>query len=159
MKPDRSIILDVSVRFIFHTALLFSIFLLFAGHNDPGGGFIGGLVAGAAFVLRFANGGVDEVHEVSAASSWTFLGAGLLVAVLTGMAGWVFGTAFLESEKFTANLPLIGEVYTTSALPFDIGVYLVVLGLVLAILETVGGEEGEPTPEDSSGDEQAEERR
>jgi multicomponent Na+:H+ antiporter subunit A len=142
--PDRSLILDVSVRFVFHTALLFSLFLLFAGHNAPGGGFIGGLVAGAAFVLRYANGGVTEVRAVAPAPAPMLFGTGLLVALATGAAGWIFGDAFLGSEELTLDLPLIGEIHTTSALPFDIGVYLVVFGLVLGILDTLGGEEGDP---------------
>jgi multicomponent Na+:H+ antiporter subunit A len=142
--PDRSLILDVSVRFVFHTALLFSLFLLFAGHNAPGGGFIGGLVAGAAFVLRYANGGVTEVRHVAPTSAPVLFGVGLLVTLITGAAGWVLGGTFLESDEFSFDLAVIGEVKFTTALPFDIGVYLVVLGLVLAILDTVGGEEGMP---------------
>ena len=59
----RSLILDVIVRLVFHSAFLLGLFLLFTGHNRPGGGFVGGLVAGAAISLRYVAGGIDEVRE------------------------------------------------------------------------------------------------
>ena len=61
----RSLVLDSVNRLVFHTALLVALFLLFSGHNRPGGGFVGGLVAGAAFGLRFMAGGIDELHRVA----------------------------------------------------------------------------------------------
>ena len=141
MRANRSLILETSVEAVFHTALLFSLFLLFAGHNAPGGGFIGGLVAGAAFVLRYLNGGAAEVARVMPVASQGLLGAGLAIVVVTGAAGWVGGGQFLESHLLSARMPLLGTVKTTSALPFDIGVYLVVVGLVLSVLRTLGDEE------------------
>ena len=141
MKAAGSLILETSVEALFHTALLFSLFLLFAGHNAPGGGFIGGLVAGAGFVLRYLNGGAAEVARVMPVPAQALLGAGLGVAVVTGAAGWLGGGRFLESSVFSADVPLLGTVKTTSALPFDIGVYLVVVGLVLSVLRTLGDEE------------------
>lgn len=139
MKP--SLILDTSVRLIFRTAVLFSLFLLFAGHNAPGGGFVGGLVASAALVLRFVTGGVDAVREVLGIRPLVLLAIGLVVAASTGMASWVTGGAFLESGVFTASVPVLGKVKASSALSFDIGVYLVVLGLGLLLLRTLGSEE------------------
>lgn len=140
MKAPRSLILETSLEALFHTALLFSLFLLFAGHNAPGGGFVGGLVAGAAFVLRFADGGVAEVRRVAPLSPQALLGAGMALAVVTGTSSWVTGGQFLESAKLAVELPVLGTVKTTSSLPFDVGVYLVVIGLVLAVLGTLGGE-------------------
>ena len=84
-RREANVIVDVSVRVIFHTALIGSIYLLLAGHNQPGGGFVGGLVAGAAIALRFVAGGIDEVRSLLPVKPWTFLGAGVLLASITAL--------------------------------------------------------------------------
>ena len=137
---ERSLLLDVGIRAVFHTALLFGVFLLFAGHNAPGGGFIGGLVTAAAFVLRFVPDPEGEHGRPVPFHPTTLLGGGLALAVLTGVASWLFGGDLLESGKATLDLPLLGDVKVTSALPFDIGVYFVVVGLVGTVLTTLGTE-------------------
>lgn len=147
----RSPILEVGVRAVFHTVLLFSLFLLFVGHNSPGGGFVGGLVAGCAFVLRYASGGSDELREAVPVRPQVLLGLGLLAATAAGASGWIGGRQFLESAELSLDLPLIGGVHATTALPFDIGVYLVVTGLVLGLLHALGGEP-EPEPGAATGD-------
>ncbi|HVM09410.1 MAG TPA: MnhB domain-containing protein [Acidimicrobiales bacterium] len=143
MKVDRSVILGVSVGPLVHIALLFSVFLLFAGHNAPGGGFVGGLVAGAALILRFVDGGAKAVERTVAFAPQQVLGAGLLIALATGIAPWLSGGDFLESAKLSLDVPVIGTMKTTSALPFDIGVYLVVVGLMQFVLLTLGAEDEE----------------
>ena len=134
----RSLVLDTVLDVVFRTAVVFSLFLLFAGHNAPGGGFIGGLVAGAALVLRYVAGGVPEVRRVASWSPDVVLGTGLVIAVATGLGGWVWGDEFLQSAKIEVDLPVLGMVKATSALPFDIGVYVVVVGIALAILASLG---------------------
>lgn len=137
----RSLILDTSMRTVFHTILLFSLFLLFSGHDAPGGGFIGGLVGGAALVLRFVAGGTPELVRAVRAAPEPLLGLGLLSAGGTGAAAWLVGGEFLESgEIFGADVPVLGEVHVHSTLLFDVGVYLIVVGLVLAVLRTLGEE-------------------
>jgi multicomponent Na+:H+ antiporter subunit A len=126
---SRSVILDTVTRATFQAIWVFSLYLLFAGHNAPGGGFVGGLVGGAALVLRYACHGSDGATAAVRVRPEGFLGAGLLLA------------AFLTSAKVEVTVPVLGTVKTTSALPFDIGVYLVVVGLVLAILSSLGGQE------------------
>jgi multicomponent Na+:H+ antiporter subunit A len=133
-------ILSTGSRAVFHTILLFSVFLLFAGHNAPGGGFVGGLVAGAAFVLRFVAEGSDELRRAVPANPFRVLGLGVLVAATTGMGGWLVGLPLLSGGAVAVVVPLLGEVKATAALAFDVGVYLVVTGMVLAILDTLGGE-------------------
>lgn len=135
-----SLVLDTVTRVAFHTVGAFSLYLLFAGHNAPGGGFVGGLVAGAALVLRYAGRGRQGVREVVPLRHEALLGAGLLLAGLTGVAPWLGGGAFLSSGSWERSLPLLGDVKVTSVLAFDTGVYLVVVGLVLAVLNTLGGE-------------------
>ena len=142
MKFDRSLILATSVDVIFPTALVFSLFLLFAGHNAPGGGFVGGLVAGAAFVLRYVDAGPGTVAEEKRFPG-VLLGIGLAVAILAGTIGWLTGGDFMQGVKLSAALPLLGEVKASSALVFDIGVYLIVVGLVRTVLSVLGGENQE----------------
>ncbi|MBW3664362.1 MAG: hypothetical protein KY469_14780 [Actinobacteria bacterium] len=138
--PRSSLILDTVLDVIFRTALLFSVFLLFAGHNAPGGGFVGGLVAGAALVLRYVAEGTDGVDRILPLPSSRLLGAGLLLAVLTGAGGWIWDDAFLASTELELHVPVLGTLKATTALPFDIGVYTVVIGLVLVVLRTLGRE-------------------
>jgi multicomponent Na+:H+ antiporter subunit A len=140
MRWDRSLILDTGVAVVVPVALVVSVFLLFAGHNAPGGGFVGGLVAGAAFVLRYVASGVAALRPGTAIPAQVLLGGGLAVAVTTGAVPWLSGGQFLESADLVVALPLVGEVHTSSALFFDVGVYLVVVGLILAILGTLGQE-------------------
>lgn len=140
---QRSLILDVGARVLFHSVLAGSLFLLFAGHNRPGGGFIGGLVAAGAFGLRYLAGGVTDLRSASRFHPWTFLSTGLFLAVGTSAAALFFGGQVLESGKLELDLPLLGHIKATSALPFDIGVFLVVVGLMLMALDALG-EEAEP---------------
>lgn len=137
-EPARSPILEVGVRAVFHTVLLFSLYLLTVGHNSPGGGFVGGLVCGSAFVLRYAAGGLDEVRAVMPLRPQLLLGLGLILATLAGGSGWLGGREFLESAELHLDLPLLGNIHATTALAFDVGVYLVVMGLVLGLLHTMG---------------------
>ena len=136
----RSVVLETAVRLVFHTVLAFSLYLLLAGHNQPGGGFVGGLVAGAAFVLRYIAGGRAALAAAVPVDPGVPLGGGLVLAAGTGAAGWLAGGQFLESGKVSWDVPVLGLVKATSALPFDTGVYLVVVGLVLAVLRTLGAE-------------------
>ncbi|CAA9308733.1 MAG: Na(+) H(+) antiporter subunit A / Na(+) H(+) antiporter subunit B [uncultured Frankineae bacterium] len=138
--PSRSVVLETAVRLVFHTVLVFGVYLLFAGHNQPGGGFVGGLVAGCAFVLRYAVTGREGIGRAVPVDPVLPLGAGLLLAGVTGAAAWLLDGQFLESGKVELDLPVLGVVKATSALPFDTGVFLVVVGLVLLVLRTLGAE-------------------
>ena len=136
----RSVVLETAVRLVFHTVLVFGVYLLFAGHNQSGGGFVGGLVAGCAFVLRYAATGREGIDDAVPVDPSLPLGAGLLLAGATGAAAWLLGGQFLESGYVELDVPVLGVVKATSALAFDIGVFLVVVGLVLLVLRTLGAE-------------------
>jgi multicomponent Na+:H+ antiporter subunit A len=138
---ERSFVLDVLIDLIVRTALVFSVFLLFSGHNAPGGGFIAGLVAGISIVLRFVAGGRESVRTILGIRPEALLGSGLAIALTTGLAGWVWGGSFLESAKLEVDLPVLGVVKTTSALPFDIGVFVVVVGVAAAMISALGRDE------------------
>lgn len=134
----RSLIVDTSVHFIFHSVLVLSVYLLFAGHNQPGGGFAGGLVAGAAVGLRYVAGGIDAVRRASPVRAWTILGSGLLLAAATATVPILVGDPVLDSGIGEWHVPLLGDVHATTASLFDMGVYLVVVGLMLMVFEAFG---------------------
>lgn len=141
VKPEnRSILLEVIVRILFHTIIVVSIYLLFAGHNAPGGGFAGGLVAGMALVMRYIAGGRWELGAAAPTDAGRLLGAGLILAVGAAVVPLFFGLAPLTSAVWEAEIPVIGHIEFVSSTFFDIGVYLVVIGLVLDVLRSLGAE-------------------
>lgn len=140
---DRSLIFGFVVDLVVRTAFVFALFLLFTGHNAPGGGFVAGLVAGIALVLRFVAGGSQGITEVLPAPPEVLLGVGLGTALATGTGGWLWGAGFLQSTKVELVLPVLGTVKATSALPFDIGVFIVVIGLTSALVITLGDQEAQ----------------
>ena len=140
-EPYRhSPVLDVAARLLVPTVAVFALFLLVGGHNRPGGGFIAGLVAGSALVLLHVSG-YPLSPRGGAWAPEVLLGSGVAVAVTTGMAAWPTGGAFLESGTAMLSIPGVGEVDAVSAQAFDVGVFLVVVGLVLGILRSVGREQ------------------
>ncbi|WP_082492175.1 Na+/H+ antiporter subunit A [Leifsonia sp. Root4] len=155
---NRSIIIEVLVRLLFHPAIIVSIYLLFVGHNQPGGGFAGGLLAGLALVARYLAGGRYELAEAVPIDAGKLLGTGLLLAVGTALSSMFFGLEVLESSWFEASIPVLGEISIGTSTIFDIGVYLVVFGLVLDILRSLGSEV-DRQQEDQDGDEEAEYER
>jgi multicomponent Na+:H+ antiporter subunit A len=136
----RSIILEVIVRVLFHTIMLVSLYLLFAGHNLPGGGFAAGLVAGMGLVMRYIAGGRYELGAAAPTDAGRLLGVGMIIAVACAIVPLFFGAAPLTSAFVEAEIPLIGHVELVSSTLFDIGVYLVVIGLVLDVLRSLGAE-------------------
>jgi multicomponent Na+:H+ antiporter subunit A len=136
----KSYILETLVDLIVRTALVFSLFLLFSGHNSPGGGFVAGLVFGISLILKYVAGGLDEMRELVPVGPEVLLGGGLSLALLTGLAGWLWGDAFLESAYIEIDLVVLGTLKASSALPFDIGVFAVVVGLVAALVTAFGAE-------------------
>jgi multicomponent Na+:H+ antiporter subunit A len=136
----RSPILEVVTRLLFHTIVLFSVYLLFSGHNAPGGGFAGGLVVGLALVLRYLAGGRHELTVAAPVDAGLVLGTGLLVAVGTGVTAMVLGGEVLQSALLDFHLPVLGHVHFVTSMIFDVGVYLIVVGLVLDILRSLGTE-------------------
>src|SRR5699024_7793518 len=136
-SESRSMILEVIVRILFHTIIVISIYLLFAGHNLPGGGFAGGLVAGLALVMRYVAGGRYGLGGAAPTDAGYMLGAGMLIAVGTAAVPMLFGDNPLTSVVWEADLPVIGHIEFVSSTFFDIGVYLVVVGLVLDVLRSL----------------------
>ncbi len=136
----RSILLEVVVRLIFHALILLSFYLLLTGHNSPGGGFAGGLVAGLALVARYLTGGRDELGATVPIDAGRILGAGLALASTMALLPLFFGQSALASSWVDLDLGPFGIVPIVSSTLFDIGVYLVVFGLVLDVLRSLGAE-------------------
>jgi len=128
----RSLILAATARFLLPVLFMFSIFLLVRGHHLPGGGFVGGLVAAAAFVLYGIAHGVEEARSLLRVNTISLMGVGLLLALASGLLSLVHGESFMTGLWFHHPVPVLGKLGTPVV--FDIGVYLVVLGATLTVL-------------------------
>ena len=131
MKTE-SLILSTATRYLLPLLLLFSIFLLLRGHYEPGGGFVGGLVAAAAFALNVIAFGVPRTREILRLDPRVLIGSGVLLAAISGMIAWLSGEPYLTAVWLGQPWPILGKVGTP--LLFDLGVYFVVLGVVLKII-------------------------
>ena len=136
----RSILLEVSTRILYHTLLLVSLWLLFIGHNNPGGGFIGGMVAGIGITIRYFAGGRFELLEAVPARPGGIIAVGMTTAVVSALIPLAFGYTILQSVEAHLDLGILGELHFTSAMGLDIGVYLLVIGVVLDLLQSLGSE-------------------
>ncbi|WP_067476190.1 Na+/H+ antiporter subunit A [Actinomadura hibisca] len=145
----RSIIVEVVARLVFHTVLLLSLYLLFTAHSAPGGGFAGGIVAGLALAIRYLAGGPFELAEAAPVSVGVLLGVGLVIAAGTGLGGLLWGDSVLASGSWDLDLLVLGHLHVASSLVFDVGVYLIVVGLVLDILNALGAEIDRQAEEDA----------
>ena len=124
----------VLVRLLLPIAFMVSMYLFMRGHNQPGGGFVAGLVMSVAFILQYMVAGTQWVEAQMSLRPLRWMGTGLLCATLTGIGSILLGYPFLTTHTAHFNLPLLGDIHVASALFFDIGVYAVVVGATLLIL-------------------------
>jgi multicomponent Na+:H+ antiporter subunit B len=134
-----SVILSTASRYLLPLLLIFSFFLLLRGHNEPGGGFVGGLVAAAAYALFFIANGVQEAEKLLKAEPIKIIAVGLVVAIISALPSVFAGKNFMSGLWFDTNFPVIGKIGTP--LLFDVGVYLVVLGISLKIIFSLAEED------------------
>ncbi|MEV6161980.1 Na+/H+ antiporter subunit A [Streptomyces sp. NPDC052052] len=138
LAPEhRSIVFEVVARLLFHPILVLSVYLLFCAENMPGGGFVGGLVAGLALITRYLAGGRFELAEAAPLQPGLFTGLGLFISTGVALLGLIDGTV-LHAWTYHGRLPLIGEFHMSTSVLFDFGVYLLVLGVVLDIVRALG---------------------
>ncbi|WP_459548286.1 Na+/H+ antiporter subunit A [Nocardia sp. X0981] len=137
-RRERSMVLQIATRLVFPTIMVLSVYFFFSGHNAPGGGFAGGLLAGLALVLRYLAGGQYELGEALPVDAGHLLGAGLVLAAGTATVSLLLGAPPLSSAILEITLPLLGHIKLVTSLFFDLGVYLIVLGLVLDVLRSLG---------------------
>lgn len=130
----NSLILRTATRFLLTLLLLFSVFLLLRGHNEPGGGFVGGLVAAAAFALYAIAYDATAARRALRFDPRSLIAVGLLVAIGSGLVGVVVGEPFMTGQWGYLELPGLPAVDIGTPLIFDIGVYLVVIGVTLTMI-------------------------
>ena len=128
----RSLILSTAMQLLLPLMLLFSLFLLFRGHNEPGGGFVGGLVASAGFTLYALAFGKDRARRLLHIDPRRLIGVGLLVAAGSGLVAFFGGEPFMTGIWGGVSIPVIGKFGTP--IVFDAGVYLTVVGVTLLIV-------------------------
>lgn len=131
----NSLILATATRYIMPLLFVLSIFTLFRGHNDPGGGFIGGLAAASAFAMYTIAYDSQATREILRIDPIQLIGIGLLIAIGAGMVGLLFGDPFMKGVWTNLSFPVMGKLGTP--LLFDIGVYLVVIGMSMLMIFTL----------------------
>jgi multicomponent Na+:H+ antiporter subunit A len=137
MKSNDVILQTISKVAVF-IILTFALYLFFSGHNHPGGGFIGALMTASALILLTMAYGLDAIREVIPLDFKKLTAVGLMVAVLTGVGSFIFGAPFLSHAFGYFNLPLLGKTELATAVLFDLGVYMTVIGITMTIILTIG---------------------
>ncbi len=128
----RSLILKVATQYLMPLLLVFSIFLLLRGHNEPGGGFVGGLVAASALMLYAISDSPSALWKLLPVDPRLLAGIGLLISLTSGILPILFDLPFMTGMWFSNPLPVVGKVGTPTF--FDVGVYFLVIGVVVWIL-------------------------
>ena len=128
----------VLVRLLLPIALVVSFYLFMRGHNQPGGGFVAGLVMSVAFILQYMVAGTQWVEAQMSLRPMRWMGFGLLSATLTGLGALFVGYPFLTTHTWHFSLPVLGDIHVASALFFDVGVYAMVVGSTLLMLTALG---------------------
>lgn len=137
-RDRHPLVLATLSRVLLPMALLVSVFIFLRGHNLPGGGFIAGLVTAVALILQYVASGVQWTQSRLPLNYQGMAGLGVLIAGLTGLGSWLFDRPFLTSSFGYFQIPLIGEIELATAMLFDLGVYLTVVGATLLILANLG---------------------
>lgn len=137
----KDLILRSGTRFLLPLMLLFSVFLLLRGHDAPGGGFAGGLVAVGAFTLLALAEGVDASRRLLKVNPRTLAATGLVTALVSGLPGALSGRSFMTGRWWELRAGLLGTLSFGTPLLFDIGVYLVVVGASLTVILSLLKEE------------------
>jgi multicomponent Na+:H+ antiporter subunit B len=136
----KSLILTTATRFLLPLFLLFSVFVLLRGHNEPGGGFVGGLIAAAAFALYALAYDVTATRQMLGVDPRTLIPLGLVIAIASGLVGLLLGLPFMTGLWINVYIPGLEEFGVGTPLVFDLGVYLVVLGVTLTIILSLAEE-------------------
>lgn len=135
MNEPRSFMFNAMVRVVFFLINVLALYLLLRGHNAPGGGFIAGLATAISLILLSLALGLEELHRLIRLDPVWLAATGLLAAILTGLAPVALGRPFLEHFNFHFHhVPFLGELHVGTPLVFDLGVYLVVVGVTCKMI-------------------------
>ncbi|EUJ32407.1 monovalent cation/H+ antiporter subunit B [Listeria floridensis FSL S10-1187] len=137
MKTNDVLLRNVT-KVVAFIIFLFSLHLFFAGHYNPGGGFVAGLTSAGAITLTLLAYDIKTVQSMLNINTIFITGVGLLFAVGTGLLGVFLGKPFLTHVFGYVNLPILGKTSLHTATLFDLGVYLVVVGVTLTIIQSIG---------------------
>jgi multicomponent K+:H+ antiporter subunit A len=137
-EDKHPLILVMISQSLLPLALLVSFYIFLRGHNMPGGGFIAGLVTSIALIQQYIAHGVDWIKPRLTINYHSLIAWGVLIATFTGIGSWFFGLPFMTTWFDYFDIPAIGEIELASALVFDLGVYLTVVGATLLILANLG---------------------
>jgi multicomponent Na+:H+ antiporter subunit A len=135
---SNDVILQTASKVLIFIILIFALYLFFSGHNQPGGGFIGALMTASALILLTMAFGITTIREVVPIDFKKLTALGLLIAVVTGIGSFFFQVPFLSHAFGYFNLPLLGKTELATAVLFDLGVYLTVIGVTMTIILTIG---------------------
>ncbi|SES77790.1 multisubunit sodium/proton antiporter, MrpB subunit [Oceanobacillus limi] len=141
MYKTNDLILRTTTSLIAFILLGFAVYLLLAGHNSPGGGFIGGLVTAAAIVLMYMAYGINLIDKIIPINYRTLALIGLLIAVLTGVGSFLFNEPFLSQTFGYFHFPFFGEIELATAMIFDVGVYFTVVGVTITIILNIANDQ------------------
>ena len=130
----NTLIFRTVAPFLTALMLLFSIFVLLRGHNEPGGGFVAGLVVAIALIMQYIASGYGWAAARMRVDAQSYIGAGVAIAGLTGVAAFLFGRPFLTSTFGYLTWPVVGKFEVASAMAFDLGVFLTVVGVMVLSL-------------------------
>jgi multicomponent K+:H+ antiporter subunit A len=136
-KPSgspHSLITTVGTRLLLPMIITSGVFIFLRGHNEPGGGFIAGVLVGIAYIMQYVASGYNWSQERARFDPHLMIGAGITIAAVSGLPSWLFGYPYLTSTFGYVPIPLIGTVEIASVIVFDIGVFLTVVGIVLISL-------------------------
>jgi len=137
MYKPNNIIFQSTAALITFILLGFAVYLLLAGHNSPGGGFVGGLTTSAAILIMYMAYGESAVKKIIPINFIVLIPIGLLVALLTGLGALLFQVPFLTHSFGVFHVPFIGPVELATAMFFDLGVYFTVFGTTMTIILTI----------------------
>ncbi|WP_017726047.1 Na(+)/H(+) antiporter subunit B [Halalkalibacterium ligniniphilum] len=133
----NDVILQTVTKVAAFVILTFSVYLFLAGHHNPGGGFIGGLVTASAIVLLYLAFDVETVNKIFPIDFKMVALVGVLIAVLTGVGSFLFDAAFLSHTFDYFDLPLFGETELATSVLFDVGVAMAVIGTAVTIILSI----------------------
>ena len=135
------LMLRITASWVLPLALVVSFYIFMRGHNYPGGGFIAGLITAMALIIQYIVLGQDHAEQLLRARSGRlyeiWIGWGLTIAGLTGMAAWFWGRPFLTSAHIFVHPPLLGKMHLASAAVFDLGVYITVVGATMLMISVL----------------------
>jgi multicomponent K+:H+ antiporter subunit A len=147
-RDAHPMMLVIATRVLLPLAITVAIYIFLRGHNQPGGGFVAGLIVAIALLMQYMASGYAWAAQRAHVDAQAMIGGGVAIAGLTGIGSWLFGSPFLTSSHRYFDIPLIGEVELASAVAFDVGVLLTVVGAVILSLAQISRVEqrAEPIP-------------